>query len=345
VSPHIKRALIIGAGRIAGLNEREADRRKPCTHAGALMSPGDIALSGVVDQDIARACEFARLFSIPYSGNDIEIALSEVKPNLVTVAVPYWLQHDVVMAIASSAHRPKKILLEKPLADSLERAEAIIGSCRRAGISVLVNNECAAPVFEQMKIILKEDLRDEVISVSAWCSSGMHAVGIHMLGILRYLFGRVVWVRAVAETEPVKSLPFSTNFTPDDPRIHAMLMFESGVSCFLTNSALMQYTCKEVEVTCRSGRLRLSDNGNLLQLWRPAAPGTSTVSYRLATPESVPIDRGTVFSRIGQFLSSDDLDAGSDTLGGDIALETYRTLDALIRSARDRKDIILREAA
>lgn len=339
-----KKALIVGAGRIAGLNELDPARRKPCTHVGALRS-GGIGIAGIIDADGGRAAEFARLVEIPYAGSSLEQGLARIRPEIVTVAVPYWHQHDVAMEIARHAHRPQKVLLEKPLAANLEQAELIIREFRRAGISVLVNNECGAPVFAQIKQLLADDFGGRVISASAWCSSGMHAVGIHLLGILRYLFGPIVWVRAIAETERVESLPFSTNYTPNDPRIHGMLMFKSGVTGFLTNSALTQFTYKEIEVTCRTGKLRLSDNGNLLQVWRLATPGQSSVSYRLQEPVTVPVEPATAFAKIGDLLASDDPDAGADILGGDIALEVYRTLDALTRSARENRDIQLRDAA
>jgi predicted dehydrogenase len=124
-----------------------------------------------------------------------------------------------------------------------------------------------------------------------------------------------------------------------------MLMFESGISAFLTNSALTKYTYKEIEVTCRSGKLRLSDNGNLLQIWRLAAPGASSLSYRLSEPVRVPVMQETAFAKIGEFLASENPRAGSDILGGEVALELYRTLDALTRSAREGRDIQLSEAA
>ena len=338
-------ALIVGAGRIAGLNERDPTRRKPCTHLGALASQKSISIAGIVDADIDRAKEFARTFSIEHAGGSLSEALKQLRPDIVTVAVPYWHQYDVAMELVRHPHRPRKVLLEKPLAKNLAEAEVIIREFSRAGIAVLVNNECAAPVFAQIQKLLADEFGGQIISASAWCSSGMRAVGIHLLGILRFLFGPIAWVRAVSEVEHVESLPFSTNYVSDDPRIHGMLMFESGVSGFLTNSALTQFTYKEIEVTCRSGKVRLSDNGDLLQVWRLARPGKSTLSYRLQPPENIPVAPATAFSKIGEFLASDDQRAGADILGGEVALEVYRTLDALTRSARENRDIHVREAA
>ena len=316
-------------------------RKKPCTHAGAVVAQLGLNLAGVVDANAQNAELFKEMFSIPWSGQSVSAGLDAVQPDTVIVAVPYQVQQRVVREIVASPYRPRRLVLEKPLAADLADAHAILEACRDAGIMTLVNNECGAPVIAQIERILADSYDNEVISISAWCSSGLHAVGIHVLGMLRYLFGPVEWVRAVAETEHVASLPFSTNFTPDDPRVHAMLGFRSGQTGFLTNSALTRYTCKELEVTCRGGRLRLSDNGNRLETWGTAVPGESTVSYRLADPEVITIEQGTVFSRIAGFLASDDETAGQDVLGLDIALDTYRLLDALIASSQANKEVRL----
>ena len=338
-----KKVLIVGAGRIAGLNERDPARRKPCTHAGAILSQPGLELAGVVDLDLERAREFARGFDLAFAGTDISAAMAQIRPDIVTVAVPYRIQHDVVMGIAGGPHRPHRMLLEKPLADDLARAETLVSACRDTGIDLLISNECVAPVYDQIRSLIADRFGDEVISASAWCSSGMHAVGIHMIGILRHLFGEVAWVRAVGETEYVDSLPFSANFVPDDPRVHGMLIFRNSVSAFLTNSALTRYTYKEIEIICRDGKIRLSDNGNLLQLWSTAEPGTSTLSYKLSEPETIPVEPGTAFGAIGRCLAAAE-NVGHSIIGGAQGLATYGVLDALIRSAREDREIHLSQA-
>ena len=342
--PGPKRVLIIGAGRIAGLNEQDPARMKPCSHVGSIRSQAALEAVGVVDIDQDRARAFAERFGLEHAFSDVEAALGALSPEIVTVAVPYRQQHDVALKIAGSAAPPRRLLLEKPLADSLRRATAIVEACESAGIELLVNNECIAPVYGKLGVLLRERLGNEAISASAWCSSGMHAVGIHQIGAFRRLFGDIAWVSARAETEPVESLPFSTNFTPDDPRIHGMIGFDSGLLGFLTNSALTRYTYKELEILCRGGKIRLSDNGSLLQVWTTAAPGASTISYRLSEPETVPVPAGTAFAEIGRLLAEDAPSGKSRLIDGRAGLADYRVLDALVRSAREGREIALKEA-
>ncbi len=335
------KALIIGAGRIAGLNEADPARRKPCTHLGALRFTSSVEVAGVVDANLGAAEHFAREFDIPLYGTSIAEAMKKIEPEIVTVAVPYQMQSEVVEDILTSGWIPKKMLLEKPMANSLSAAKSIVERCTEKGVAILVNNEAVSPVYRQIEKLLSEHFDNRVISASAWCSSGMHAVGIHMLGVLRGLFGRVAWVRGIAEQEYVAGLPFSNNYTPDDPRIHGMLVFESGVSAFLTNSALIDYTYKELEVTCRAGKLRLSDNCSHLEVWGKAVPGSSSISWGLQLPQTIPINNGTAFTEIAGFLADDDLEAGQALIGGRAALDTYNILDALIRSSQSNADVAL----
>jgi len=337
-----KRVLIVGAGKIAGLNELDPARRKPATHAGMVISTPGLELAGVVDVDAVAARRFADAFACNFFFDDLAAALSATEPDVATVAVPYRYQAAVVHRILDHPDRPACLVLEKPLSAKLADAKRLVAATKAAGIRILVNNEVAAPIYRDLENVIARQFAGEVISASAWCSSGMHAVGVHILGILCRLFGRPAWVRATAESEHVASLPFSSNFVPEDPRIHGMIVFERGTTAFLTNSALTGYTFKEIEITCRGGRLRLGDNGTSLSVWSPAVPGASTISYTLQPPVRIAADLGTAFSALGGYLASDDPDAGQDVVGADAALLVYRLLDALVVSARTGRDVELK---
>ena len=90
------KVLIIGAGRIAGLNEKDNYRKKPCTHYGAFASNQEFKVLGVVDVDKNRASYFADQFKIKYYYTDIEKAIENVQPG------------DIVL-IAGKGHEPYQI--------------------------------------------------------------------------------------------------------------------------------------------------------------------------------------------------------------------------------------------
>ena len=90
------KVVIIGAGRIAGLNELDEDRKKPCTHAGAYLNNKNFKIVGVVDNDKKTAKKFADLFKIPNAFENVSEGIKFCRPNLISVTVPYQLHHIIV---------------------------------------------------------------------------------------------------------------------------------------------------------------------------------------------------------------------------------------------------------
>ena len=114
---------VIGAG-IMGSN-----------HARVLAGLPDIRLVGVVDPlpehraratDFAGCRAFARLDELFAEGVDA-----------VTVAAPTHLHHEIALAcIERNIH----ILVEKPIASSVEEGHEIVAAARRAGVTLMVGH-------------------------------------------------------------------------------------------------------------------------------------------------------------------------------------------------------------
>src|SRR6202012_3805163 len=121
-----KRALrvgVIGAG-IMGSN-----------HARVLAGLPDTILVGIVDplpEHRARATELVGCRA--FAGLDELIAEGV---DAVTVAAPTHLHHEIALAcIARNIH----ILVEKPIASSVEEGHEIVAAASRAGVSLMVGH-------------------------------------------------------------------------------------------------------------------------------------------------------------------------------------------------------------
>ncbi len=343
-APHT--VLIVGAGRIAGLNETDPVRQKPCTHVGGFQGNAAFNVIGVVDVDPAKAKAFTKTFRLPNAFGSIGEAMAATHPDLVTIAVPYQFHAGIVAEICASAHAPKAIFCEKPLSNELGAAIAMKEMCDRRGVRLFVNNRRLLPFYETVKSLLRDTFDNETISATAWTSSGLLAVGVHMLDLLQYIFGRAEWVLARTETEFVSSLPFSNNFRPDEPRASGLIAFKNGPLVSFVNSALTSFTYFELEILCRRGKIRASDNGNRLEIWQPAEPGKSTLSYGLDKPTFVPVDNTPLFAAIADSLI-DALDApptDSHPLSAVHAIDTLRLIDAFVRSGQKENKVFLTEA-
>jgi predicted dehydrogenase len=337
------KVLIIGAGRIAGLNEKDNYRKKPCTHYGAFASNQEFKVLGVVDVDKNRASYFADQFKIKYYYTDIEKAIENVRPDLISIAVPYKFHYDIVKTICQNKNKPRMIFCEKPIADSVSKATEMGLLCKNNNVRLFVNNRRLTPIYRDLRKVIKKEFGNNIITINTWCSSGLHAIGIHMIELLRMVIGEIIWVYAIQENEQVESLPFSANFEPDDPRVQAMIGFKNGIVGNFINSALTSFTYFEIEILCRNGKIRVSDNGEKFEYWKPEVPGKSTLSYKLGDPKIIKASSSqTLFAEIASSIA-ENIDTGNDhPLSAQHGIESYRVLDAMVRSANTGKRIQLK---
>lgn len=337
------KVLIIGAGRIAGLNENDDYRKKPCTHYGAFAGNREFKVLGVVDVDRNRAAYFADQFNLKYYFTDIEKAINNIQPDLISIAVPYNFHYDIVKTICQNKNKPRMIFCEKPIADTFARALEMGLLCKNNNIRFFVNNRRLTPIYHDLKEVIKKEFGSKIITVNTWCSSGLHAIGIHMVELLRMVIGEIIWVYAIQENEQVESLPFSANFEPDDPRVQAMIGFKNGIVGNFINTALTSFTYFEIEILCRDGKIRVSDNGEKFEYWKPLSPGKSTLSYKLTDPKKIEISSPhTLFGEIATSLAEVGKEDKDHPLSAKHGIESYRVLDALVQSSNKGKRIELK---
>ncbi len=120
------RALIVGAGgmgRTWGRNVRDSD---------------EVEIVGWVDIRPDAAASAATELSLEhvYTGTDLERALRETRPDLVIDVTVPEAHHDVTLA-ALAAGVP--VLGEKPMADTMERARAMVAAAEKAGKLYMVS--------------------------------------------------------------------------------------------------------------------------------------------------------------------------------------------------------------
>mgnify|MGYP000105385712 CR=1 FL=1 len=160
------KVLIIGAGRIAGLNEKDNYRKKPCTHYGAFASNREFEVLGVVDVDRSRAAYFADQFNIKYYSTDIEKAINNVRPDLISIAVPYKFHYNIVKKICLNKIRPQIIFCEKPIADTVEKAVEMSLLCENSNIRLFINNRRLTPIYRDLKEVVKKEFGNKIITVN-----------------------------------------------------------------------------------------------------------------------------------------------------------------------------------
>ncbi len=112
------RIAVVGAGYMG--------RRHAAKVAELSRRQGSVALSGVADLDAGRAGELASQHGVASTRDPLELA---AKSDAAIVAVPTSSHFDVVAALL----RALDVLVEKPIAATLEEAEALLGLARSGG--------------------------------------------------------------------------------------------------------------------------------------------------------------------------------------------------------------------
>jgi predicted dehydrogenase len=232
----VKRALrigVIGAG-IMGSN-----------HARVLAGLPDTTLVGIVDplpEHRARATEFAgcRAFA------SLDELLAE-GVDAVTVAAPTHLHHEIALTcIARNIH----LLVEKPIASSVEEGQEIVAAARHAGVTLMVGHvERFNPAVAAIKqAISGEDILSIGITRVGPFPPRMSNVGVvidlavHDIDLIRWFTeSDIVEVQpqlssAVAEREDIALLQFRT---------------ASGVLAHINTNWLTPFKARSVTVATR----------------------------------------------------------------------------------------------
>src|SRR5450755_4716956 len=236
VKAEAKRSLrvgVIGAG-VMGSN-----------HARVLAGLPDTALVGVVDPlpaHRARATELAGCRT--FAGLD-ELIAEGVEA--VTIAAPTHLHHEISLAcIARGIH----VLVEKPIASSVEEGQEIVDAARRAGVTLMVGHvERFNPAVAAIKqAITGEDILSIAITRVGPFPPRMSNVGVvidlavHDIDLIRWFTeSDIIEVQpqlssAVAEREDIALLQFRT---------------ASGVLAHINTNWLTPFKARNVTVATR----------------------------------------------------------------------------------------------
>ncbi len=266
--------IIIGAGNIAGLNEIQKMRLKPATHIGYLKKYKIFKIENIIDSNEAKAKQFAKLFKLN-ALTDLKI-FNVKKFDLCIIAVPFKYNLEVIKNISKVKFKPRVIFLEKPLSHNLEIAMKIQQICQKNKIKLLVNNR---RLMESIQLIKK--IKKKPFLVTATCSSGMNAIGTHMIDTLHYLYGNPKKIFTMKETKIVKKLEYSKNYHSRDKRFSCILDYGNDFHIFFRNTALSKYSFFEIDIFFEDSKIRIKNHLNDIKFQKMSKNNKISISYRL----------------------------------------------------------------
>lgn len=176
-------------------------------HVRVCAEMPDVNLVGVVDTDFRAAEVLSRRHGgKPYV--DYQQMLDEQRPDAVTIAVPTVDHLSVALNVIQ---RGIHVLIEKPIAFSVDEGQQIIAAAEQAGVKLMIGH---IERFNPAVIALKQHLADgelgRVFQIDARRQGPFPArvkdvgvvidLAVHDLDVMRYISGSEI-VRVYAETE------------------------------------------------------------------------------------------------------------------------------------------------
>jgi predicted dehydrogenase len=239
------RAAVIGVGSM-GRN-----------HARVYAEMEDVQLIAVADVDQAAAVRVANIYGVRAYA-DYRMMLEAEPLDLVTIAVPTRLHREVAEeAAAHGVH----LFVEKPLAGSVEDAQAIIDAARSAGVKLGVGHiERFNPAILQLKVELDAGRLGRMFQLHARrvgpFPPRVEDVGVvfdlatHELNIMEYLANaRVVSLYAETEREIHEQ---------HEDLLSGVIKFDNGVVGVLDINWLTPTKIRELSVIGERGMFRVN---------------------------------------------------------------------------------------
>ena len=272
-----RRLCVVGAGYFAQFHLEAWSR---------LEAEGRVEVLGVCDRDAGRAEAAAAQFPAARPYNDAGAMLDDARPTRVDLATPPETRRELV---GEAARRGIDAITQKPLADGLAEAEAIVQVAAEAGIRLVVHeNFRHMPWYRKIARLIADGRLGRLHRASFRLRPGdgqgpeaylarqpyfqrmprflVHETAIHLIDVYRHLFGDITGVFARLER-------LNPAIAGEDAGI-LVLGFASGLTALFDGNRLNDHvadnprlTMGEMWVEGEQGMLRLDGAARLW--WKP----------------------------------------------------------------------------
>src|SRR5688500_7098911 len=186
------RAAIVGLGRIADTIDDEqigSGWLVPFSHMGAyaeLSRTGEVEVVGASDLYAEQRAAFGERWGIAaeHLHERYEVLLLKEKPEIVSLCTSAAPRARILLDVVRLAKEHKlplrAIWAEKPLAISLEEADAMVAACREAGILLVTNAMRASDVYyRRARALIDAGELGKMLQVTGYGAGNLSHMGVH----------------------------------------------------------------------------------------------------------------------------------------------------------------------
>lgn len=230
------RVAVLGAGFIADIHLESYHRFVP-----------EAEVVAVYARNKERVEEFAAKHHISKWYTDLDAVINDSGCEVVDICLPNFLHYEATLNAAKAG---KHIIIEKPLAVTLEEADEMIAACKQAGVKLMYAEElCFAPKYERVRQLVNEGAVGDIFMLKqSEKHSGPHSdwfydVNLAGGGVLMDMGCHAMqWFRWMTKNAKVVSVfaSMSTVYhkerTKGEDNSVVIVEFENGVTAVAENS-------------------------------------------------------------------------------------------------------------
>lgn len=214
-------------------------------HARTYKASPLVRMIAVCDQDMDRASQFAKKYGFNSYTTNLQELISNPDIQAISIATPDHTHTPILLKVLEAG---KHVLVEKPLAMTVEECDLILKTRDKHGVKLMVDfhNRWNIPFIQVRKMVESGELGDLMMinvklndtiyvptKMLAWAdkSSPVHFLGSHLVDLIRWLSGsEIKKVYAVSRSVVLKKHGIQT---PDF--YQSILELSSGATAYVEN--------------------------------------------------------------------------------------------------------------
>jgi len=260
------KAVIVGAGRMAGTIDDEVVEYRACTnpysHAAGYTAVPEVELVAFADLDPAKVQSLQARYGVPRGYTDFREMIERERPDIVSITTPGT--HHCEAVLFAAAHGARAIYCEKPLCCSLAEADQMVAAVEGRGIKFNTGTlrRWAAPMELVRDMIARGEL-GELQAVITYSVGGMLHSASHFFDLMLFLAGDPELDWAQGTILSANSDPQAVRWDDDLCGI-GQVRFGNGVMCHLLSTGMWA----EFAAVGSEGMVAIMNNGRDFALRR-----------------------------------------------------------------------------
>lgn len=252
------KAIVIGAGKIGVLLEKEKNRPKPATYAEAFYKNPRIELLAIVDINKNNLKLAETLFPEIQTYTNAEECINIKKPDIIAIASS-TSSHLRILEIAKKSEC-KLVICEKPLSDTISSAKKMLGLIKSKKTIVVINHQRRFfSLFKKAKQKVKAGHIGDIQQVTAYYSNGLFNNGTHVIDTLRFLL----------DSEPVSVFGIQNKVNKKCPEgdmnVDGFIHFKNGTNVAIQSFLNEEYDIHEIKIFGTKGALFIKKYGYIFE--------------------------------------------------------------------------------